>query len=264
MREYDNHYTVFLNEGENTIAYLSLNQPKGLIVFVHGLAGHATTTWADFQIVVKNYSEFKDYDIIFYGYASLNSGASSNALLFYQGLKKFSVPIEQSPEIHRTITEGYKNIILVAHSLGAIVVRRALLFAGKDNADWLPFCKMFLLAPAHKGSYIQGMINEVLPVFLKIASIIYKYKHPVINDLEQDSVTIKRLTKDCSQLLRKKKGEFTKSQAVLWSMNDKVVLNEPFGDDATPELEMQKDHMGVCKLILGQYMKPLDELKKLM
>lgn len=255
---------VFLNEGKNTTAYLSLNQPKGLIVFVHGLAGHATSTWADFDIVVKNFAEFIDYDVIFYGYSSLNSGASSNALLFYNNLKKFSTPLDNFLGIERNTTGGYKNIILVAHSLGAIVVRRALLFANNDNADWLPFCKMFLLAPAHKGSYIQGMITEVLPQLLKIATIVYKYRHPVINDLEQDSVTIKSLTKDCNRLLRKKIGNFTKSAAVLWSFNDRVVLNEPFCEDITPELEIQKDHMGVCKLNLSAYMKPFDELKKLM
>ncbi|MBK8608894.1 MAG: hypothetical protein IPL84_02795 [Chitinophagaceae bacterium] len=264
MTTYDNHQMVFLNEGKNTTAYFALKKPKGLIIFVHGLGGHATTTWKDFPIIVKNFTEFNDYDVIFYGYSSLDSGASSNALLFYNSLKKFVIPPVEFLGIQREVLSSYEKIIIAAHSLGAVVTRRALLFANSEKAEWLSLCKMFLLAPAHKGSSLQGMVYEILPYILKVATTIYKYRHPVINDLEFDSVTLKSLKKESEKLLRKKKGDFTISAAVLWSLNDKVVLNEPFCMDVTPELEMEKDHMGVCKLDLGSYMKPFDELKKLM
>lgn len=254
---------VLLGEGKNSVAYYSFAPPKGLIVFVHGLGGKSVSTWGDFRILVQNYSEFKEYDVVFYGYSSMNAGVGSNGLLFFRNMERFAVPPKNFLGIDRQSPADYSNIIIVAHSLGAVVTRRALLFANTAGASWLSKCKMFLLAPAHRGSYVQGLVDDLIPDPFKGFLSAVKYFKPAFKDLQFDSVAISSLVED-TEFALSKGGGFTKAAIVLWSMNDRVVLNQPFCSDTIPELEPSKDHRKVCELVHTSYMRPFLELKKLM
>ena len=264
MYQYENHQMVFLEEGENTIGYFTLQpNPKNLIIFVHGFGGKSITTWGDFAIIIKNFSEFKETDVIFYGYNSKFLPAIGNSEKFYRYLKSFIDPKKTIGNNKRGDTiDSYENILFVGHSLGAIIIRRTLLDAKRDNKPWLNSSKIILYAPAHKGANIQRLIIEGLPELLKFVGSLAKLICPALNDLEANSETIAQLIKDNEFYLQDvKNNTYTKAAHILASTKDKVVLKHRFCDDPNVESIDDKGHIKICKPILFDYLTPLTPVK---
>lgn len=241
---------IFLKQGKNTSAFLTIDKPKNLVIFVHGFNGKATGTWGEFPDLIRNTNDFVNSDVIFYGYDSLKGQANNNAVTFYSFLNYIC---ENSPNNlgykrhHLEDDFRYQQILIVAHSLGAIVVRRALLNANTENKFWLPNCKMVLFAPAHKGARIQNLIIESLPSVGKIITGLGLLKIPVLDDLRPTSQTILNLIADSQYYLNQNKGQFTIAHKVIWANNEVVVHNDQFCNDPPPTLIDNKSHSSVCK-----------------
>src|SRR5205085_7121895 len=86
---------------------------------------------------------------------------------------------------------NYEQILFIGHSLGAVIIRRTLLDAKKDDCPWLKHCKIILFAPAHRGAYIHRLVIEGMPNSFKLIGSIAKYIFQSLNDLEESSSTIK-------------------------------------------------------------------------
>lgn len=241
---------IFIRQGKNSSAFLTLDYPTNLVIFVHGLNGKATGTWDEFPNLIRTYNDFANSDVIFYGYDSLKVQANNNAVKFYNLLK---FVCEHSPNKlgykRDNVTDDYKyqRIIVVAHSLGAIVTRRALLCAKNENKVWLPNCRMVLFAPAHKGARIQNLITESLPAFGKILVGLGLLTIPVLEDLRPTSQTIQNLIADTQAYLHQNTGQFTIAHEVVWANNEIVVHNDQFCDDPVATLIDNKTHITICK-----------------
>lgn len=256
---------VFLEEGRNTIAYYSNNpNPKNLLIFVHGFGGKSVGTWGDFPIYIKNFAEYNSCDVIFYGYKSMKTPAIGSSELFYQHLKKFVNPrITIGNTSRGDAIEEYKNIVFIGHSLGAIIIRRTLLDAKKDNPSWLSNCKIILFAPAHRGAHIHRLIIEAIPDLFRAIGSAAKILFNSLNDLEAGSDTITDLINDNNKYLSDKKNDsFTKAAYIMAAVNDKVVLKNRFCDDPNVEPIEEKGHISICKPILGKYENPINPLKR--
>lgn len=260
-----NHYLINIPEGESSVAYYAKRPPECLIIFVHGLGGSAVYTWDDFNNYVRNYTLFGKADVIFYGYDSKTLQAASNAAVFEEDLQRFVVPPTKIETALRENVTPYKRIIFVAHSLGAIVVRRALLFAYEAKPDWLKNVKLLLMAPAHLGSHVPERVMQVLPGLLKVTAHIARHFLPVIEDLQRGSEVIENLKAETKQLLnRPNKPGFAIADKVVWSVADRVVINERFCKDPKPITVKDKNHVEVCKPDQNTYPKPLEMLIDLM
>lgn len=249
---------IFINHGKNTVGYFSTAKPKNLIIFVHGFVGDAVGTWNEFPSLVRSNSAYSDSDVIFFGYDSLKGQANNNALRFYQFLKLIA---EGSANHFGYKRDGvtnyftYNRILIVAHSLGSIIVRRALLNAKHDNKDWLSSCKMVLFAPAHRGARIQNLVTETSMIVRIFAGLGF-YKIPVLDDLRPQSQTIQNLIADTQKYLTQNDGDFTIAHNVIWADKETVVHNDSFCNDPVATLIDGKSHTTVCKPTDPDFLEP--------
>jgi pimeloyl-ACP methyl ester carboxylesterase len=250
---------IFIKYGKNSSAFLTLDNPTSLVIFVHGFNGNATGTWDEFPSIIRNNNDFTNSDVIFYGYESLKGQANNNAVKFYNFLKSVT---ENSPNKlgfkRDNVNEdfAYDKIIIVAHSLGAVIVRRALLNAKTENKSWLNKSKMVLFAPAHRGARVQNIVSESLPVIGKILAGLSKLFIPVLEDLEPNSQTILNLIADSQNYLNQNEGNFTIAHSVVWASNEIVVHNDTFCNDPVASLIDHKSHTSVCKPKESIYLEP--------
>lgn len=241
---------IFLTEGIHSTAFLTTHHPNTLVVFVHGFNGKSVETWGKFPELIRYNSDFSQADVVFYGYESLKAQANNSAVRFYNSLLRFTDTSPNEWGISRDfITEDFKysKILIVAHSLGAIIVRRALILAKNETRDWIKNCKMVLFAPAHRGARIQKLVTESLPAIGKILSGLGIITIPILDDLKPDSLTIKNLIHDSLHLLKNKQGDFTIATQIIWANREIVVHNEQFCHDPVPVLIDDKSHSSVCK-----------------
>ena len=259
-----------LKVGEQSTAFWSRNIPDNLIIFIHGFNGKAKSTWDNFPGLIGQYKEFGKCDVIFYGYDGLNVAAEYSAIKFKKFIddmffKPFSFIAKDIKKFgKRPDNFRYKKILLVAHSLGAIITRRALLNGKNENLLWVDNTKMILFAPAHNGaSDIEGLVSSVITGPLKLLTTLGQYTYVVLDDLKEDSLTIKNIVAETNNFLAKGEGGFTKAAAVVWAEKDKIVKANAFCADPPPIPIDDKTHTSVCKPNQDEpYLAPIDIIKK--
>jgi hypothetical protein len=255
----ENHILGFLERSPRSIAYYSVKSPKNLIIFVHGFAGHPINTWGDFKNIIKNFSEFAQSDVIFYKYSSLKHHMASSALEFYHCLTGWVTPPKILDGLGREEAQ-YNKIILVSHSLGALIVRQALLFANNDNQDWVQNTKMILFAPAHKGARIIELSLKCLPGLLSIFGLVAHLYVPVLGDLKEGSEPIKEIIKINEGLIISGKGDFTKAFLSVHAINDNIIIGGLYCQDPTPIPDLEHDHITLCKPDIFSFKAPIEYL----
>ncbi|MHA3788365.1 esterase/lipase family protein [Flavobacterium hauense] len=256
------HYSPkFLREGINSTAFYSIANSKKLIIFVHGFSGVSLNTWNNFSEMIVYNKKFEKSDILFYGYDSFKGQVTDQSSDLYHFLDKH---IPDSYNTIRKSISSYKKVIIIAHSLGAIVSRYALLKAIDENVDWKNKCKLMLFAPAHNGSRIPNLLMLSLPSFTKILGGLGLYQYPVIDDLTPGSACLKKLEQLVVKLQKKYKKVLTAH--VIEAHGDKVVHNGPFCYDKYSTISpiKNKSHTTVCKPIKYSYEEPIDELINLL
>lgn len=253
----------FLREGKNSTAWYCTTDPESLIVFVHGFKGLAVETWNDFPYFIKNRPAFANSDILFYGYDSLDGQAHDQAMDLLKFLQKYSTPPTSFREQQPT---PYKKIILVAHSLGAVVARFALLGAIKQQKPWRNQCKLVLFAPAHNGARVQRLMMLSLPGFYKVIGGLFMFKKPILDDLDPASQALKKLASDTLKY-QQTAEEALLTALVMEAYGDKIVHNGLFCFDqyhADSPIK-RKSHTDVCKPIQKkQYLLPVHTIESLL
>lgn len=244
----EERHEAILGKGKN------VNQ---LLVFVHGFNGTAVGSWNNFSSFLCQYGKLGQTDMVFYGYNSLERGRgaggfSSDFLTFLkEEIEKRSnrSRLDQKVRERRLEQRNYEKITIVAHSLGAIVVRKALLGAKADNVTWLSKIQMMLFAPAHLGAKIEKLIFGILDIVMvtRILGGITKHNWPVLSDLERESDLLKKLETMSLYYLNKGEGDFTKARMVVHSYKDGIVTNDRFCEDPQQIDIKNSTHKSVCK-----------------
>jgi pimeloyl-ACP methyl ester carboxylesterase len=230
------------------------------IVFVHGFGGQAESTWDEFSTLLPLQPQCIGRDLLFYGYDSLTKQAPVSAAQFLEFLQALATdPYEQvirpslqdarrvDPDFH------YERITIVAHSLGAVVVREALIQAAMDEppAPWIANIALVLFAPAHSGAAIIPLAEEALGVFParfgKLAGSGAKLFAQVLSDLEPGSDTLTKLQKDTEALLDRGGFDSLRAKVVVIGDRDRIVKAVRFCSDPGPKVVPGMGHIGVCK-----------------
>lgn len=241
------------------------------IVFVHGFKGEALSTWKAFNDILPARAECRDHDLIFYGHDGGRFHVEESAQYLYSFLGDLGASPRKvfdksfTPSMQRPANFAYEKIVLVAHSLGAVLCRLALLTAYRKRDDWAQRTRLVLFAPAHNGTDVANLLSSVITAFdtpiIKLGAVVeslYKARYKGASDIETDSPVLEELKQKTEQALGTGKADYLKAVKVIWSLNDSVVVNKPFAEDADPE-NVPLSHTKVCKPNTG-YLDPVEFL----
>ena len=266
---------------QETKAFWS-HEPIGtLILFVHGWSGGAMTTWEEFTDLRPD--NWNGCDLIFFGYESREPQAQTNADFLRFFLKDFfsnpseminetiSHLTETCPKLKRSSEFQYTQVIIVAHSLGAVISRRALLDSyleledslKKSKNSWLFRTKLILFAPAHNGSPWAEDLKKFGGSFVAaLVNGISLYKAFSIRNLHPNSPTLKNLRDDTEIVLNDGYTEPFKASLVIFPEYEWVVYNDRFSKDPVNEKPLVgRNHMNVCKPT-EDWQTPIELVKK--
>jgi triacylglycerol esterase/lipase EstA (alpha/beta hydrolase family) len=232
--------------GHDTWAYFSV-RPKGTaIVFVHGFTGSAVDTWSEFDRLLLEEPKCAGADLFFVGYESVRITSSSAASVVHEILQTlYSDPESlQNWPLRRGNLFVYSRFLIVAHSLGAVVSRRAILMGHARNEEWPSKCRLILYAPAHFGARLQRLLTQLLPK--KWIALLY-YTAPTIEELKPNSETLRKL-KEHTQKAVAGGADYLKAIKVVQARSDNIIIDkdEVFcGDEHSDWVD--GTHLTVCK-----------------
>lgn len=247
------HYDLeSLPRDESSKVIFSKHKPSVLIVFVHGFRGDALETWQQFDELAIIDPKFKHADLLFFGYDGYLSNVLAGSSFLFDLLMRTDQDREtlvgvNKPALLKARQDGYSCLILVAHSLGAVVSRWALLRAVEENCAWRSKVKLLLFAPAHTGSDIAAAATAAasgyswaLP-FVEAA----KAKVPLVKELDPGSKLLATLAERVSKVHHNE--ACLRASRVVIAEHEIVVSNLPFPGDPCPDALRGTDHSTVCK-----------------
>jgi triacylglycerol esterase/lipase EstA (alpha/beta hydrolase family) len=237
----------------SSYAALARTQVSNLLVFVHGFRGHALQTWQRFDELLPEEPGCADFDYVFYGYDAFGSDLMASAAAFRGFLEILltepaSIWTGMLPIQARRDGRLYDRITLVGHSLGAVVIRCALLDLAGLGAVGLEKLNLIFFAPAHSGAHLSRVLKEsISPIsLLNFFAAIVRLRSPLIEQLLPDSQELKHLNQATRDLLATGKYKYLVAKNVFIAKSENVVINVPFCQDP-PAIAIEANHMSVCK-----------------
>jgi len=266
----------------NSLALLCQNQATKAIVFVHGFGGSADSTWEEFPRSFRTIPEAALADAFFVDYPSTTHTVAFCAAQF----RKFLLDLLREPTTkvvkpslpdeapHRPVSMKYEKVLVVGHSMGAVVARRALLDLDRDDLtpEERNSLTILFFAPAHKGARNLGRLVESglgldrLPFGGAIGSLLH-LRYRSVADLTKESECLADLALDSKARREERReaeenGEYLRAY-VYHAQNDRVVYDDKFDDDRATVPLMAQNHRSVCKPRDG-YQKPVEALCNLL
>lgn len=249
-----------------SFAMVSKFRPRRLVVFVHGWRGNASTTWGDFVAPPPDRLWWSEADLLFVEYDSVNEHVTAASDRLRAKLEDFyPVPhldmlVRDGIQVRNDITTPYEELILVGHSLGGLVLRRAMVdsldewrMAGYPVATRPSILdgSLRFFSPASAGfspSGALGALNSapmwwVVEMFLNHGSG-YKDLQPGGSII----VNTRRRTEAYSH-----SAEHRRSVAanILWANPEKVVATERYDTDILTRTADGTSHRSVYKPSTG-------------
>lgn len=245
-----------LKDHEAVRVFFAINSGRKAIVFVHGYGGDPIGTWSDFHVLLPSRPEASSHDLMFYGYDGLRAELIASSTLFQQFLRwiftvKGSTLNESLPRAAPRDEEfSYDEVIVVAHSLGAVIARWALLQATNEEENWASKIKLVLFAPAHRGANVVKLASEVLGGFrfLSLFSSFARFQSPLIDQLHPDSSELRTLHEGTERALNTGRNAHLVPRKVIIAEYERIVSNLPFSNrDPAPLPFRGTEHTTVCK-----------------
>lgn len=247
--------------------YASLNPTvSGAAIFVHGFHGDQERTWRHFQTMIDDHQEFDSLDAYFVGYKSTDEQIGSSAyrltdlisLLVPQPPAEIFVKQARFSKRQVSIRDGatvYRRLVLVGHSQGGAVIRKAVLEAAKEAIvngtaanSLLCGADVALFAPALFGMFLSGWQGFAAQTSLwKVVGPILSAS-PSFNELQRGSQFLDRLEAETSQLAADNPDKVAALSArIVWASGDKIVQGAQRYSCDPPYKMIDGDHGSICK-----------------
>lgn len=252
--------------GRGSTSYVSQKPDGTLVALVHGFRGRALRTWGDMAALLDTHECLRAADFLFYGYSSRVGRIQNMAISLRESVDRIwanpliagALPTRtlDGNEVHR-----WTRVLFVAHSMGAVVVRRAILDSLLDQDDpdhWSRRSSFCFFAPAHMGVDLQALLKETfsaigLPI-LPAARAVY----PCLSDLDYECSTLVQLRQDALDLRGDHLHEVC-SRSVILGERDVVINPARFPGDRVATQLAGQGHVSVCKPS-SAFLEPLDSL----
>jgi pimeloyl-ACP methyl ester carboxylesterase len=260
--------------GNRAIRVRWSNAPsRRAIIFVHGYNGDTVKTWKQFDDLLPSDPNAAGYDLIFYGY----DGLYGTTWHLSQTLCAFLTQFNQFPGGLRTTqpapapnlrSQPYDRVIVVAHSLGAILARWALIMANNQGSTWMPNTELVLFAPAHNGARPGELLRFAFGglSFLRFFGAYALYQSPLIDELDSGSGIFRQFRGDVTRALQSGNCPYLRARRVIQANKERVVHNGPFGNDPPlwfPAAFVNADHSSVCKPT-SYFLAPFEAVRSLL
>jgi pimeloyl-ACP methyl ester carboxylesterase len=254
---------------DKDVHVLFATQPdRKAVLFIHGYSGDAVETWANFHELLPGCTKCSSRDIYFYGYDGLRADMFASASTFRIFLDRFFnatdalLAANLPPSAKRQSNFEYDELIVVAHSLGAVISRRALLDATKSNSKWVTRTKLILYAPAHCGAKVYDLALEVASSFpfLGLFGIATRFHSPLIDELKSGSQSLTDLLEETMVATKRGANKHLVATKVVIAEYEKIVQNRTFGRDPPPLAIPESTHTSICKP-RSDFLRPLDILE---
>jgi hypothetical protein len=249
---------------------------KRLVIFVHGFGGQAVGSWLEFPFpdtTLKSKNWWDESDLLFVGYDSKKEEIVSVAGRIRMQISKFyPQPFAEAMQISgwhaRKNTDPYNELFIVGHSLGGVVVRRALC---DEAQSWIDNGKVAsdrpvllqattrLFSPASFGFRPTGLLGQLRAMYLWRVIEIFLRRSPAYSDLQPNSKVLNETHDRTIELLASNDPALQALRAhTLWANPDGVVIVERYSTDHvdTPCDENPRDHGSVCKPQAKRYEAP--------
>lgn len=252
--------------GDATRVLWARRPPKAAVVFVHGYRGEAIATWSRFDALLPTRPKAAEYDLFFYGYNCYSSSTTAQARLlcdFLEGLHQDPGALLREslrlPDV-RPDPFSYAEVIVIAHSIGAIVSRRALLSAGQLKRSWGSRTRQVFFAPAHRGAIVSQLVAELSGSWLSFLIAGFRHASPLMDEVAPGSLSIVELQADIAREVATGATHLLATRVVIAEV-DRVVSNLKLHDlDPVPVVVPGSTHTSVCKPRPG-FLQPLTEVE---
>jgi hypothetical protein len=263
------------------ISPLSAEDVKRAVLFIHGFNGSARGTWTDFLSLVDHQGAgdwWKDSDLFFlnYQWESVFSQLINNTLTVYKFFRAvFPAPHRAlgTDNPFRTPDFNYRDLLLVGHSEGGLLLRKAMVEAAQHDPVVQPLlrsaqaanfskpapsgilaARMRLFAPALGGEMLTGLIGIIatLPVISNFlvssaAKVGMSPASAAVTEARRQTVRYAEIT-----------GYECFSAHILWAEKDRIIHAEKYEHDLQCiNFPPGTNHVSVCKPTL-KYPLPLD------
>lgn len=225
-------------------------------VFVHGFNGSAVDSWSGFrELVLGGDSRTSNVDFYFFTYDSRSAPIVTTARALLDELQHLfdgATDITQASTDPDAAPRNYRSMTLVGHSLGGVIIRRAvaLLRHAADEMEPNPFeaavldSAVRLFAPAQGGVLLTGwtgLLGGGRPMSLAAR------KWRTVAELTRPSQVLEQLERRTGELAEN--GMIRSARAnTVWAGNEDVVESGYDYDLDPPSLiELGRSHSGVCK-----------------
>jgi triacylglycerol esterase/lipase EstA (alpha/beta hydrolase family) len=257
------HFPVAPLRDGRTKIIASRSDATRCVLFVHGFAGDALETWKGFETRALTNEDFKGTDLVFFGYDGLRSNALASSGFLFDLMDEMLTSPDMLIGFVRANMAPYSRCVLVAHSLGAVVSRWALLRAHESHCKWLEHIRYLLFAPAHRGGIIVDSLSKLLGgnVITKALADVAKLGVPLLNELEANSAMLKSLERQTRAAVKSGCKALRPSRVVIAEYED-VVSNLPFPGDPYPTAIRDARHTSVCKP--AEFLVSIDFVKELL
>lgn len=247
------------------IAYLSHRAPARLVVFVHGFNGRAVSTWQRFPEGGPRNDWWQTSDLLFVGYDSVRDTIVGTAARIRKALPTFyprlpaDLTVVDDVTVRPPSTQDYRELFLVGHSLGGLVLRRMLCDLAQgwiEEKSMDPVAtrpplldaKVRLFSPASAGFRSAGWLGLCQASPLWLAFNMYLRRSSAYTDLQPDSQLITSTRRRTEQLVVQHSADLAALRAsILWANPDNVVLAERYDSDYVDDSVDNTSHISVCK-----------------
>jgi len=257
------------------------------IVYVHGFLGNAQSTWEQVQYYADRLEgePFRDADLYFFDYPAEEQfvPASVSRLrdflttiypsppcaLLEAPLRDYDWRLpDDSPIVSLRDLRPYSRLVLVGHSLGAVVIRRLIADEAMSqddarrnvlsvNPSRFLDAELVLMAPAQIGFSPSGLNGLVHALPFSRFLVPYAAVFRAFQDLTPGCYTLKQLNRETVRMAASHPGSRAFSPRMLWGESEDVVHEGRFDSDPPSLVEHApgKNHVTVCKLT-RDYLQP--------